>query len=103
MITEIEQTLTRLDQLTEEEKLILYKQLQEHVSWLINNNFSQLVQMLYRLDVDEDKLRCLLQNQQNIDAATLIVNLIIERQLKKAEIRKQTKNDNDIVGDERWE
>ena len=103
MTPEIDQTLTRLDQLTEEEKSALYKQLQEHINWLINNNFSQLVQMLYRLDVDEDKIRSFLQNQQNIDAATLIANFIIERQLKKAGIRKQTKNDNGMLGDERWE
>jgi hypothetical protein len=44
----------------------------------------------------------LLEQQQNTDAATLIANIIIERQLKKAEVRNTTKNDTDIPGDERW-
>ncbi len=102
MTAAIEQTLDRLDQLNKEEEAAFCQQLKEHINWLINNNFSQLVQMLYRLDIDEDKLRSLLQNQQDIDAATLITNLIIERQLKKTKARNQTKNDTDIPSDERW-
>jgi len=102
MTPEIEQTLARLDQLTGEEESAFYRQLHEQINWLINNDFSKLVQMLYRLDVDEDKLRSLLEQQQNTDAATLIANIIIERQLKKAEVRNTTKNDTEIPGDERW-
>ncbi len=102
MISELVKTLARLDQLTKEEESAFHQQLQEQINWLINNNFSQLVQILYRLDVDEGKIRSLLQEHQNIDAATLITNLIIERQLKKAEERNRTKHDTDTPGDERW-
>ncbi len=104
MTAAIEQTLDRLDQLNKEEEAAFYQQLKDHINWLINNNFSQLVQMLYRLDIDEDKLRSLLQNQQDIDAATLITHLIIERQLKKVKAGNQTKNDDDstIPSNERW-
>ncbi len=46
MTSGIEQTLARLDQLSKEEETAFYQQLQEQINWLINNNFSQLVQML---------------------------------------------------------
>jgi len=104
MTFEIEQTLARLDQLSKEEEIAFYLQLQEQINWLINNNFSQLVKILYSLDVDEDNLRSLLQKRQDIDAATLITNLIIERQLKKVKTRNQSKNGGDsaISPDVRW-
>lgn len=88
--------------LTPAEKASIAKDIEEQINWLINNDFPRLVQMLYRLDVDENKLRSLLQQQETTDSATLITNLIIERQLKKAEVRNPTKNDTDMPGDERW-
>jgi len=102
MTAGIEQTLARLDQLSKEEETAFYQQLQEQINWLINNNFLQLVQMLYRLDVDEHQLKSLLRHQQNADAATLIANLIIERQLKKVETKNQKNKDAGISGDQRW-
>ncbi len=104
MTFEIEQTLARLDQLSKEEEIAFYLQLQEQINWLINNNFSQLVKILYSLDVDEDNLRSLLQKRQDIDAATLITNLIFERQLKKVKTKNQSENGDDsaISPDDRW-
>lgn len=102
MTPEIEKTLARLHQLKEEERSALFDQLQMQITWLINNDFAQLVQILYRLDVDENKIRSLLQQQQSLDTATLIANLLIERQLKKAAVKKQSKNDTNISSEESW-
>ncbi len=102
MAPEIEKTLARLDHLTEKERSVFFEQLQMQINWLINNNFTKLIQILYRLDVDENKLRSLLQQQQSIDTATLIANLIIERQLKKAAAQNQKKNDTHISAEEGW-
>ncbi|MFN2439842.1 MAG: hypothetical protein ABR503_11635, partial [Chitinophagaceae bacterium] len=63
--------------LSPEEEANIKKEMGEQINWLINNDFSQLVQILYRLDVDERKLRSLLYQKQANDASTLIVNLII--------------------------
>lgn len=87
--------------LTPAEQENILNNVEEHVSWLINNNFPRLVQLLYRLDVNEDKLRLLLQQKQT-NSATLIAKLIMERQLKKSQVRNQTKANINIPLNEQW-
>lgn len=45
----------------------------------IKNDFNKLVQLLYRIDVSEQKLKSILQSNPNEDAAKLIAAVIIER------------------------
>jgi hypothetical protein len=45
----------------------------------IQNDFNKLVQLLYRIDVSEEKLKYILQLNPNEDAAKLIAAVIIER------------------------
>ena len=45
----------------------------------INQDFSKVVQLLYRIDVSEAKLKKVLHENPNEDAAGLIADLIIER------------------------
>jgi len=45
----------------------------------IKNDFNKLVQLLYRIDVSEEKLKSILQSHPNEDAAKLIAAVIIER------------------------
>ena len=68
----------------------VYQQLVEYINGLINADFEKLVQLLYRIDVSEAKLKALLQANPQEDAAKMIANLIIERQLQKLKSRKQT-------------
>jgi hypothetical protein len=56
---------------------------------LINTDFQALVQLLYRVDVDEKKLKQTLLQQPGHDAALIIAELIISRQLQKIATRKQ--------------
>ena len=56
---------------------------------LISEDFNALVQLLYRVDVNEKKLRDILKQNENTDAAPLIAELIIRRQLQKIESKKQ--------------
>jgi hypothetical protein len=46
---------------------------------LIKNDFSKLVQLLYRIDVSEAKLKYILQAHPNEDAGKLIAAVVIER------------------------
>ncbi len=102
MTVAIQQTLSRLDQLTKKESSVFYRHLSEHINWMITNRFEELVQVLYRLDVDEKKLKILLSEGDDKNAADIITSLIIERQLQKLKARKQQGSDPDIPQDESW-
>jgi len=80
----------------------LKEQLTLHINELINHHFEKLVFYLYRIDVDELKMRQLLKHQEGKDTAGLIADLIIERQLQKMESRKKTGTDNTIPDEEKW-
>ena len=49
------------------------------INELIKNDFSRLVQILYRIDVSEAKLKNILNANPNEDAGKLIAQVIIER------------------------
>ena len=69
---------------------------------LINHDFEKLVFYLYRIDVNESKMKQLLNQREGENAAGLIADLIIERQTEKIKSRKETKSNKDIPDDERW-
>ena len=46
---------------------------------LIKNDFSKLVQLLYRIDVSEAKLKNILQTHPNENAGKLIAQVVLER------------------------
>ena len=73
------------------------------INELINNDFHSLIQLLYRIDVNEKKIRFYLEENTHTDAAIVITDLIIERQLQKIEIRKKfTRQNNAEDGEEKW-
>jgi len=49
------------------------------INELIKNDFSRLVQILYRIDVSEEKLKNILNSNPNEDAGKLIAHVIVER------------------------
>lgn len=73
------------------------------VNHLLLHDFDRLVAILYRVDVDELKLKQLLKERADEDAARIIVMLLIERQEQKIrtrqEFRKPPESPDD---DERW-
>jgi|SRR5450432_1078518 hypothetical protein len=78
-------------------------QLQAAINNLIRNDFQQLVYILYRVDVNEKKLKFLLQENVGEDAAVIIADLIIARQIEKITSRKQFSRRNDKMDDEeKW-
>ena len=80
----------------------LKEKLAAHIDHLINHDFEKLVFHLYRVDVDETRMRKLLEQTAGENAALLIADLIIERQLQKISTRRETKNTGDIPEDEKW-
>lgn len=79
-------------------KLILAKRINE---W-INNDFSMLIHVLYRIDVSEKKINELLRENIREDAANILADLVIERELQKIEARKQSPRPGDISNEEKW-
>jgi hypothetical protein len=73
-----------------------------YINDLIEKNFQQLVNILYRLDVSEEKLKQMLQSKYE-DAGLIITDLIIERQNQKLESRKKfQQQQKDIDEAEKW-
>jgi hypothetical protein len=59
----------------------LFFALSYRLKYMINDNFSGLLQILYRLDISESKLRALISTELDKPASEVIAHLIIERQL----------------------
>ncbi len=99
---EIIQTINT-DLLPETSVNIFRKKLAAYINELINHDFEKLVNILYRIDVSEQRLKTLLASSPETDAGLLIAELIIERQLQKIKSRRQFKEPNkDISDEEKW-
>jgi len=73
------------------------------INELINKDFSSLLRLLYHIDADEKKIRLYLNENISEDAASILADLIIERQLQKIESRRYfSKNNNDESDEEKW-
>ena len=81
---------------------LLKAQLSSHINFLIQSNFQKLVSILYRVDVSESKLKQLLKENPDSDAANIITDLIIERQLQKIRSKQEYRPDENISDDEKW-
>ncbi|HWC54101.1 MAG TPA: hypothetical protein VG676_11000 [Chitinophagaceae bacterium] len=81
----------------------LLNELALFINDLIVNDFTKLVQLLYRIDISEKKLKQLLSDNADKDAGKIIAELIIERQLQKIKSRQQFKSPGGIIDDsEKW-
>jgi hypothetical protein len=84
-----------------------HEQLREKLSVvindLINHDFEKLVFHLYRIDVDEARMRAVLANKADENAGGLIADLIIERQLQKIKAKAEFKQKaEEGTGEEKW-
>lgn len=99
-----------LQQVTESSKTVctsenlqnIRVQLEAYVNELIQHDFPKLVDLLYRVDINEKKLKHLLALQQDANSASLIADLLIERQIQKKALRQTPPPDTDIPEEERW-
>ncbi len=71
-----------------------------YINPLISNNFSKLISILYRMDINEAKLMQLLHDNPAKDAGMIIADLIIERQIQKIKSKKENKGNTIINGDD---
>ena len=81
----------------------LLEKLVEDINQLILNDFEKLIQLLYRIDVSETKLKEVLQKNPNTDAGIIIAKLIVERQLQKIKTAASfSQNSDSESADEKW-
>jgi hypothetical protein len=92
---EKENELLRLEDLTAE-------QMASFINDLIEKDFARLVQLLYRLDVSEDKLKLVLLEHPTGDAGNMIAVLIMERIAQREKAKELFKQEGDIPEDEKW-
>lgn len=77
-----------------EEKFRAMRQLLiQRIDELLHHDMEKLKWILYRIDVNEKKLSDALRNSE-ADAATIMADMIIERQIEKAESRSKFNSNN---------
>jgi hypothetical protein len=74
----------------------------EEINKLIESDFPALVQLLYRIDVNEQKLKQLLRDNPSTDAAQLIADMLVERQIQKQQLRQSFSSGIPDDGEEKW-
>jgi hypothetical protein len=79
----------------------LHASIAEKINFLITNNFSRFISVLYQLDISEKKLKTMLEDASGVPSANIIATIIIERQLQKIETRKAFKSEG-FSDEEKW-
>lgn len=73
------------------------------VNLMIDEDPECLIRWLYHLDVDEQKVKLALKQNAGIPSASIITELIIERQLQKIKTRTEFKSPGpELSGEELW-
>jgi hypothetical protein len=72
------------------------------INHLIVNDFAALVQILYRLDVSDHKMKAVLSAHPQEDAGKLIAALILERLKQREEMKSKFPPKEDIPEEDRW-
>lgn len=98
----VEQFLNLNHQLTAIQKAEIKEHLILYINHLLLHDFNKLVQILYRVDVNEQKLKELIKLNQSTDTAIIITELLIQRQEEKVKAREGFEPNNDIPENDKW-
>ena len=80
----------------------LRQQLIDYINDLLLHDFNKLLQLLYRIDISEQKLKTVLGENPQTDAAIIITDLIIKRQEEKIKTKLSFRSDNNIAEEDKW-
>lgn len=95
--TDIETYEHKIAEITTEEQALLA--LTQIILFLIDTNFEKLLWILYRIDVDETKLKRVLKENTPADAPNIIAQMIIDREKQKEKYKSEFKNKSDDTDD----
>ena len=102
MKNQLEQIIFEKQSLEDWQSKEQYEKLVNCINELINTNFQALIQLLYRLDISEKKLKESLHQHGGINAAAIISTMIIERQAEKIISKGNNAMKDSIDDEERW-
>lgn len=68
---------------------LLRERLVQAFAYLLDNDISKMMNILYRTDVNEDKLKKLLISNSELPSAEVIADAYLTRQKEKIETRKK--------------
>ncbi|MEO6905558.1 MAG: hypothetical protein ABI148_04310 [Ginsengibacter sp.] len=94
--------ISGINLIDEKSKEKIREELIHFVNELINKDFNALIQLLYRIDVNEKRIRHYLNENPEKNSASVLVDLMIERQMEKRESRKKFNKKNDVDDEEKW-
>jgi hypothetical protein len=77
-------------------------ELAAYINRLITDDFTGLINLLYRLDINESRLKRILTDNPQEDAGRLIAALMIERQQQKIQARQQFRSEDNIPEEDKW-
>lgn len=88
-----------LPEVAEDNALVAVQDENALLSWLatrindlILHHFEKLLFLLYRIDIEEDKVKKMLSDRKNENAGWIIAELILQRQKEKLAWREKFKN-----------
>lgn len=88
--------------LAAEKQQSLKAQLASVLNNLLLHDFPALVQLLYRTDVSEEKLKALLKENPHTPAGEILADLLIKRQQEKQAARSRFRFPDSASAEERW-
>lgn len=88
--------------LSADERTAIRNELSVYLNHLLINDFPALVQLLYRVDISEEKLRSVLNENKEADAGDLLAELIIQRQSQKQQLRNTMPPGENVPDEESW-
>lgn len=84
------------------EKEDIKKDLSVYLNYLLINDFSALVQILYRVDVSEQKIKAVLKENTEANAGDLLAELLLQRREEKTAARNSFPSADAPSNEERW-
>ena len=72
----------------------LFSSLEEILSWLLERDEPRLLQLLYRIDLGEEKLKKSMMENEQHSLAAILAQLIIKREAQKVLIRNHFQQKN---------
>lgn len=88
------ENLIQIELKSNQEEIIL-KKLSNYIDELIKKDFASLIQLLYKIDINEKKIKENLANNTTQTESEIIAKMIIEREKEKINTRnlnKETEN-----------
>ncbi len=77
-------------------------QLADFINNLIERDFSRLVQLLYRLDVSEEKIKTVLIENPSGDAGAMLAQIILERIAQREKTKNMFRQEGKIPDADKW-